>query len=264
MRSNHRPMDALRRLASRPRHVRPGPMMRMRARRPTRNRVYTLASPRVWRILESFRKKKPPGRFGAAPGESSETGGNQVLGASGACEGLPADGPELGGAARGCGVGALGPGAASPEASRSALFDSGGSRLGGPPFGVGDPEGELARAHRLGGRQAGHCSSSPGPGPCLRRPGNGGSAGRPPVMNRVQSVSPRGRRNGPTGPHGRRRPPVLPAAESRPCRAESRSHVRAPAKIGHNRPSWRAHNAAREIPSHKICPSWRAHGRVSV
>ena len=102
---------------------------------------------------------------------------------------------------------------------------------GPAPFGVGDPEGELARAHRLGGRQARHCSSSPGPGPCLRRPGNGGSAGRPPVMNRVQSVSPRGRRNGRTGPHGRRRPPVLPAAESRPCTAESRSHVRPPRKF---------------------------------
>ena len=59
--------------------------VRMRARHPTRNRVYTLASPRVWRIPESFRKKQTnPGRLGAAPGESSETGGNQVLGASGA------------------------------------------------------------------------------------------------------------------------------------------------------------------------------------
>ena len=40
------PMDATRRLASRPRHVRDGTARRMRARHPTRNRVYTLATPR--------------------------------------------------------------------------------------------------------------------------------------------------------------------------------------------------------------------------
>ena len=40
------PMDAPRRLASRPRHVRDGTARRMRARHPTRNRVYTLATPR--------------------------------------------------------------------------------------------------------------------------------------------------------------------------------------------------------------------------
>ena len=31
--------------------------------------------------------------------------------------------------------------------------------------------------------------------------------------------------------HGRMRPPVLPAAESRPCTAESRPHVRPPRKL---------------------------------
>ena len=40
------PMDATRRLASLPRHVRDGTTRGMRARHPTRNRVYTLAAPR--------------------------------------------------------------------------------------------------------------------------------------------------------------------------------------------------------------------------
>ncbi len=72
-RANHRPIDALRRLASRPRHVRHGPMMRLRARHPTRNRVYTLASPPSGASPKVSEKKQTnPGRFGAAPGESSD------------------------------------------------------------------------------------------------------------------------------------------------------------------------------------------------
>jgi hypothetical protein len=159
-RAKHRPMDALRRLASRPRHVRPGPMMCMRARHPTRNRVYTLAAPRGWRIQKASEKnKQTPGRFGAAPGESSETGGNQVLGASGACGGLPADGAELGGAARGCGEGPWAR-ARPPRRPHGQLCPgeeahSMKSRGAGLIW-VSDPGGGLARAHRLGGRQAGH------------------------------------------------------------------------------------------------------------
>ena len=50
------PMDAPRRLASLPRHVRDGTTRRMRARHPTRNRVYTLAASRH-RLLLKFRLK---------------------------------------------------------------------------------------------------------------------------------------------------------------------------------------------------------------
>ena len=53
------PMDATRRLASRPRHVRDGTARRMRARHPTRNRVYTLAASRH-RLLLKFRLKYAP------------------------------------------------------------------------------------------------------------------------------------------------------------------------------------------------------------
>jgi hypothetical protein len=158
-------MDALRRLASRPRHVRHGPMMRLRARHPTRNRVYTPHSPRVWRILESFRKKQTnPGRLGAAPGESSETGGNQVLGASGACEGLPADGAELGGAARGCGPWALG--AASPGGPTASYVRRGEEAQDseGRPQ-VGKRSGGRARARPPPRRGARPATLDSGPGP---------------------------------------------------------------------------------------------------
>ena len=59
------PMDATRRPASRPRHVRDGTTRRMRARHPTRNRVYTLATPRGIEIRirtkhkQTFRARAP-------------------------------------------------------------------------------------------------------------------------------------------------------------------------------------------------------------
>ena len=52
------PMDATRRLASLPRHVRDGTTRRMRARHPTRNRVYTLATPRGIEIRKSEQNKQ--------------------------------------------------------------------------------------------------------------------------------------------------------------------------------------------------------------
>ena len=147
------------------RHVRPGPMMRMRARHPTRNRVYTLASPRVWRIPESFRKKQTtPGRLGAAPGESSDPPTETRFWARPAhAGGCQPTGPRLAGRLEGAGPG---PGRGlpgSPTVSSVRVRRLKTRRAG--PIWVGDPEGGLARAHRLGGRQAGHCSSSPGTGP---------------------------------------------------------------------------------------------------
>jgi hypothetical protein len=60
------PMDAPRRLASRPRHVRDGPARRMRARHPTRNRVYTLASTRG--IVDRNRNKHKQTSLPRGPG----------------------------------------------------------------------------------------------------------------------------------------------------------------------------------------------------
>ena len=105
-RANHRPMDAPRRLASRPRHVRHGPMMRMRARHPTRNRVYTPHSPRVWRISKvSEKNKQTPGDLGrlrAKVQKPAET----TFWARPAHEGLPTEtGPSLAGRFEGAGDG---------------------------------------------------------------------------------------------------------------------------------------------------------------
>ena len=172
-RANHRPMDALRRLASRPRHVRHGPMMRMRARHPTRNRVYTLASPRVWRILERFQKKtNKPRAIGAAPGESSDPPAETTFWARPAhARGCLPTGPRWAGRLEG-GGGGPGPGRGLPGGPTASYVRVGWleTRRAGPMW-VRDPQGGHAHAQCLGGRQAGHCSSSPGPGPCLMRPG---------------------------------------------------------------------------------------------
>jgi len=123
------------------------------------------------------------------------------------------------------------------------------TRRAGPMW-VRDPGGGLAHAHRLGGRQAGHCSSSPGPGPCLRRPGNGAS-GLPPVMNRVQSASHRGRRNDPTGACARLscpRPNLGPARPSLgPTSGPPRKFLATIVRRGG--PT----SPPCEIPSHKNC-----------
>jgi hypothetical protein len=130
-----------------------------------------------------FQKKNPPGAIGAAPGESSDPPAEATFWARPAHEGLPADGAELGGAARGCGEGPWARARPPPEVPRPAL-SAGVRRLKTRRAGlmwVKDPEGGLARAHRLGGAPGRPSLELAGTGPVFDAPRYlTGASGRPP------------------------------------------------------------------------------------
>jgi len=108
-------------LVSRPRHVRHGPMMRMRARHPTRNRVYTLASPPSGASPKvSEKNKQTPGDLGRLRAKVQKPAETTFWARPAHAGGCLPTGPSLAGRLEGAG-GALGPGAASPEVPRSAL-----------------------------------------------------------------------------------------------------------------------------------------------
>ena len=93
LRARRCPMDAPRRLSSRPRHEPDGTARRMRARHPTRNRVYTLAAPRGIEIR--IRTKQTNIHPGPLKSESRSRLSGPKNGR------LPAGGAEFGAAARG-------------------------------------------------------------------------------------------------------------------------------------------------------------------
>ena len=149
----------------------------------------------------SEKNKQTPGDWGGSGRKFRSAGGNHVLGASGACEGLPADGAELGGAARGCGVGGPGPGRGLPGGPTASLCPGRVAR---------DSEGRPHVGQRSGGRARARPMPRRAPGrPLLELAGTGPVFDAPRYLTGAYWTAP-------VMSTGVRR------ARKRPCRAQDR------------------------------------------
>ena len=147
--------------------------------------LHTALASRLAHPRKFQKKTNKPRAIGGGSGRMFRSaGGNQVLGASGACGGLPTDGAELGGAARGGGEGPWAR-ARPPRRSHGQLC---------PGEEAQDPEGRPHLGRRSGGRARARPSPRRAPGrpllelardraPGLILPRHVGASGRPPVMS---------------------------------------------------------------------------------